>query len=124
MSCGELVLKRRLPDWMILAGGTAVAAAAFFGSTGITHWVMGLQRTDVVVRPGPTVYVTTPAGHGHAHDRALPAPAPAGAAHGGSMPSRQAAHARPDQRGRRPQGFGPGAAHHRGGPGVGHPHGH
>ena len=48
-------MKRRLPAWTILAGVTAVAAAAFFASTGVTHWVMSLHSTEVVVRPGPTV---------------------------------------------------------------------
>jgi len=60
-------MNRRLPTWMILAGGTALAAAGFFASTGITHWVMGLRHTDVVIRPGPTIYLPSPTGHHHAH---------------------------------------------------------
>jgi hypothetical protein len=107
-------MKRRLLEWAILGGGTAVAAAAFFATAGITHWVMDLHQTDVVVRPGPTVYVTEPAGHGHIHQRARPAPAAAGPAHGGGDPSRLAAHARPDHR----------EKHHRGGNDAGHAHGH
>jgi len=95
-----------------------MATVAFFASTGVTHWVMGLHQTDVVVRPGPTVYVTVPAGHGQAHKRALPAPAPAGPAYGGGVPpsapspsgrvgsSRQAPHATPGHLER--QGQGPG----------------
>ena len=79
-------MKKRLPEWAILGGGTAVAAATFFASAGITHWVIDLHQTDVVVRPGPTVYVTKPAGHIHQL-----APAAAGPAHGGGDPSRLAA---------------------------------
>jgi hypothetical protein len=112
-------MKRRLPEWAILGGGTAVAAAAFFASAGITHWVIDLHQTDVVVRPGPTVYVTKPAGHGHIHQLA---PAAAGPAHGGGDPSRLAAW--PDNREKRPPGQGPSAAHHRGDKGAGHAHGH
>ena len=72
----EVVMSRRLTTWMVLAGGIAVVASAFFASAGITHWVMGLRHTVVVVRPGPTVYLPRPAGHGHTPDRATPAPAP------------------------------------------------
>jgi hypothetical protein len=107
-------MKRRLPDWAILAGAAAMAAAAFFASADITHWVMGLHHTIVVVRPGPTVYLTRPPGHRHPHERALPAPALSGPAHGRGAPSPQTAHARADYRGKRPQGSGPGAGHGRG----------
>jgi hypothetical protein len=87
-------MKKRLPEWAILGGGTAVAAAAFFASAGTTHWVMDLHQTHVVVRPGPTVYVTKPAGQSHTHQPTQPAPAAAGPAHGGSDPARLTA--RPD----------------------------
>ena len=113
-------MKRRLPDWAILAGAAVVAAAAFFASAGITHWVIGLHQTDVVVRPGPTVYLTRPPGHRHPPGRALPAPALS--AHSGGVPSPQAAHARPDHSGKHPRGSG--APHHHGGTGVGHDRGH
>ena len=117
-------MKRRLPDWAILAGGAAVAAAGFFASADITHWVMGLHRTDVVVVPGPTVYLTRPAGYGHTHERALTALAPAGPANGGGVRSPRAAHPRPDQGGGHSKGPRPGAAHHRGGRGVDQGHQH
>lgn len=125
-------MKRLLLEWAILGGGTAMAAGAFFASAGITHWVMELHQTDVVVRPGPTVYVTKPAGHSHIHQRVRPAPAVAGPAHGGGGPSRLAAQpdhrgrlaAWPDHRERRPPGQGPRAAHHRGSKGAGHADGH
>jgi len=144
--CGG-VMNRRLPTWMILAGGTALAAAGFFASTGITHWVMGLRHTDVVIRPGPTIYLPSPTGHHHAHHRVPPASAPAEPMYGGGVPSRQDADGRPDHRGdhpprhhkgdharqdyrgnharlgnrrRHPQGSWPGAAHHHGGEGRGH----
>lgn len=64
----------RVPDGMIAGGGVIVAAAVFFGSADVTHWVMGLRHTDVVVRQGPTVYVTTPAGKRHTGPR-VPYPA-------------------------------------------------
>src|SRR5215831_2180479 len=96
---GEVVMKARLAIWAILAGAIALTGTAFFASAGVTHWVMSQHRTEVVVRPGPTVYVTLPAKHGHARHRALPVQAPAAPAGGGSFPSREAAHARPDHRG-------------------------
>src|SRR5215831_1717710 len=99
LRCGEVVMKGRLAIWAILAGGIALTGTAFFASAGVTHWVMSQHRTEVVVRPGPTVYVTVPAKHGHARHRAQPAQAPAAPAGGGSFPSREAAHARPDHRG-------------------------
>jgi hypothetical protein len=117
-------MTKRLPGWAIVAGGTAMATAAFFASANIARWVMGLRQTEVVVRPGPTVYLTGPAGHGHTPVRALPAPAPAGPAPDGGVPSRQDAHALPDHGGRQPQGPGLGAAHHHGVKGVGHGRGH
>jgi hypothetical protein len=117
-------MTKRLPGWAIVAGGTAMATAAFFASANITHWVMGLQQTQVVVRPGPTVYLTGPAGRGHPPVRALPAPAPAGPALDVGVPSRQDAHASPDHEGRQPHGPGPGAAHHHGVKGVSHGRGH
>jgi hypothetical protein len=99
LRCGEVMMKERLAIWAILAGGIALTGTAFFASAGVTHWVMGQHRTVVVVRPGPTVYVTLPAKHGHARHRALPAQAPAAPAGGGSLPSGEAAHARPDHKG-------------------------
>jgi len=111
-----MVMTKFLPGWVILAGGTALATAAFFASTGVTHWVMGLHQTDVVVRPGPTVYVTVPAAHGHAHKRAQPTPAPVGVVYGGvpsptrapfdGAASRQPPHARPGHTDGRRQGHG------------------
>lgn len=98
LSAGEVVMRERLAVWAILAGGIALTAAAFFASADVTHWVMGLHRTDVVVRPGPTVYVTVPAHDGHARHRAPPAPAPAVPAAGGDFTSQQDARARPDHR--------------------------
>src|SRR5215471_16665655 len=89
---GEVVMKERLAIWVILAGGIALTGTAFFASAGVTHWVMSQHRTEVVVRPGPTVYVTVPAKHGHARRRAPPIQAPAAPAGGGSFPSREAAH--------------------------------
>jgi len=94
----EVVMKERLAVWAILAGGIALTAAVFFASADVTHWVMGLHRTDVVVRPGPTVYVTVPAHHGHARQRALPAPAPAVPATGGDFTAKHTARARPGHR--------------------------
>ena len=91
-------MKERLAVWAILGGGIALTAAVFFASADVTHWVMGLHRTDVVVRPGPTVYVTVPAHHGDARQRALPAPAPAVPATGGDFTAKQTARARPDHR--------------------------
>jgi len=91
-------MRERLAAWAILAGGIALTAAVFFASADVTHWVMGLRRTDVVVRPGPTVYVTVPAQPGHAHQRARPAPAPNVPAAGGDFTSQQDARARPDHR--------------------------
>ena len=91
-------MKERLAVWAILAGGIALTAAVFFASADVTHWVMGLHRTDVVVRPGPTVYVTVPAHHGHARQRALPAPAPAVPATGGDFTAKHTARARPGHR--------------------------
>ena len=70
-------MKERLAIWAILAGGIALTGTAFFASAGVTHWVMSQHRTEVVVRPGPTVYVTVLAKHGHARHRTLPAQAPA-----------------------------------------------
>lgn len=93
----EVVMKMRLHAWAILAGGIAVALAAFFASADITHWVMGLHHTVVVVRPGPTVYLPAPARHGHTHHRTPPAQVPAGPAYGAAgVPSHQDARARPD----------------------------
>src|SRR6516165_8632623 len=63
----EVVMSRSLTTWMILAGGIAVVTATFFTSAGITHWVMGLRHTVVVVRPGPTVYLPSPPAHAHNH---------------------------------------------------------
>jgi len=117
-------MKERLAIWAILAGGIALTGTAFFASAGVTHWVIGQHRTEVVVRPGPTVYVTVPAKHGHARHRAPPAPAPAVPAAGGGLPSGEAAHARLDHRGpharrdhdgRRRHGATAGLAHHCGG---------
>ena len=99
LRCGEVVMKARLAIWAILAGAIALTGTAFFASAGVTHWVMSQHRTEVVVRPGPTVYVTLPAKHGHARHRAPPVQAPAAPAGGGSFPSREAARARPDHRG-------------------------
>jgi hypothetical protein len=99
LCCGEVVMKERLAACAILAGGIALTAAAFFASADVTHWVMGLHHTDVVVRPGPTVYLTRPAGQHHARHRALPARAAAMPANSGDLPSRQDAYARPDRRG-------------------------
>src|SRR5215471_16857419 len=96
LRCAEVAMKRRLPAWAILAGVTAVAAAAFFASTGVTHWVMSLHSIEVVVRPGPTVYVPIPAGQGHVHKRARPDPAPAGPAGGGGVQPRLDANVRAD----------------------------
>src|SRR5690349_11326817 len=98
LRCGEVVMKERLAIWAILAGGVALTGTAFFASAGVTHWAMSQHRTEVVVRPGPTVYVTLPAKHGHARLRPLPAQAPAAPAGGDSLPSQEAAHARPDHR--------------------------
>jgi len=92
-------MRERLAVWVILAGGIALTAAVFFASADVTHWVMGLHRTDVVVRPGPTVYVTIPAHPAHARQRARPAPSPAVPAAGGGFTSQQDAHARPEHRG-------------------------
>ena len=136
----EVVMKMRPHAWAILAGGIAVAAAAFFASAGITHWVMGLHSTDVVVRPGPTVYLPAPAGHGHIRHRGPSAQVPAGLAYGGggarpqedahARPDHKGAHARrdhrrahggPDDRGRRLLEPRPGAAHHHDGRGMRHP---
>ena len=113
----EVVMHQRLTTWMILAGGIAVVATAFFASAGITHWVMGLRHTVVVVRPGPTVYLPRPAGHGHSHDRVAPAPAPAVPAYDGGLPLRQDTGARPDHRGAHARGHrrGAHARRHRGG---------
>ncbi len=86
-------MTKRLPGWAIVAGGTAMATAAFFASANITHWVMGLHQTEVVVRPGPTVYLTGPAGHGHTPPcgrclpRHLPGPPPVVASRHGRMPT-------------------------------------
>jgi hypothetical protein len=91
-------MKERLAIWAILAGGIALTGTAFFASAGVTHWVMSQHRTEVVVRPGPTVYVSLPAKHGHTRHGALPQ-APAVPAAGGGLPSGEAAHARPDHRG-------------------------
>ena len=91
-------MKERLAAWAILAGGIALTTAAFFASADVTHWIMGLHRTDVVVRPGPTVYVTIRPHHGHARQRAQPAPAPNVPAAGGEFTSQQDARARPDPR--------------------------
>ena len=99
LRCGEAVMKERLVTWAIVVGGIALAGTAFFASANVTHWVMSQHRTDVVVRPGPTVYVTVPAKPGHARHGAPPAPAPAVPAAGGGFPSGEAAHARPDHRG-------------------------
>ena len=110
-------MHQRLTTWMILAGGIAVVATAFFASAGITHWVMSLRHTVVVVRPGPTVYLPRPAGHGHSHDRVAPAPAPAVPAYDGGLPLRQDTGARPDHRGAHARGHRKGAhawAHRRG----------
>jgi hypothetical protein len=140
-------MKGRLPNWAILAGAIAVAAAAFFASSGVTHWVMTLHRTDVVVVPGPTVYLPSPVAHSHAHKRALPAPAPAGPVVGvqprldaNARPDHRGAHARPGHEGAhaRPghgrahgqrdhgarRALGQGAAHHHGRDGAGHGPGH
>ena len=97
--------------------GIAVVASAFFASAGITHWVMSLRHTVVVVRPGPTVYLPRPAGHGHSHDRVAPAPAPAVPAYDGGLPLRQDTGARPDHRGAHARGHrrGAHARRHRGG---------
>ena len=91
-------MKERLAIWAILAGGIALTGTAFFASAGVTHWVMGQHRTEVVVRPGPTVYVTVPAKHGHARHRTLPAQAPAVPVVSGGSSSQQDARARPDHR--------------------------
>ena len=99
LCCAEVMMKRHLPNWVILAGGTAVAAAAFFASSGITHWAMTLHRTDVVVVPGPTVYLPSPAGPSHAHKRAAPAPVAAVPVVGGAVQPRLDADARPDHKG-------------------------
>ena len=109
-------MKERFAAWVILGVGIALTTAVFFASADVTHWVMGLHRTDVVVRPGPTVYVTRPAGHPHARHRALPAPAPAVPAGSAGAPSQQDAHARPDHRRdhARPHHGGNHAQHHRG----------
>lgn len=98
LRCGEAVMKKRLATWAIVVGGIALAGSAFFASASVTHWVLSQHRTEVVVRPGPTVYVTRPARHGHARHRALPAAAPAAPAGGGGFPSREDAHARRDHR--------------------------
>jgi len=113
----EVVMHQRLTTWMVLAGGIAVVASAFFASAGITHWVMSLRHTVVVVRPGPTVYLPRPAGHGHSHDRVAPAPAPAVPAYDGGLPLRQDTGARPDHRGAHARGHrrGAHARRHRGG---------
>src|SRR5215472_5435968 len=113
---GEVVMKERLAVWAILAGGIALTAGVFFASADVTHWMMGLHRTDVVVRPGPTVYVTVPAHHGDARQRALPAPAPAVPATGGDFTAKQTARARPDhrdERARRHHHHADGWPHHR-----------
>jgi hypothetical protein len=94
----SVVMKERLAAWVILGVGIALTTAVFFASADVTHWVMGLHRTEVVVRPGPTVYVTRPAGHPHARHHAMPAPAPAAPVGSGDSPSQQDAHARPDHR--------------------------
>ena len=118
-------MKERVAAWVILGVGIALTTAVFFASADVTHWVMGLHRTEVVVRPGPTVYVTRPAGHPHAHRGALPAPAPAVPAGSSGSPSQQDAHARPDHRGdharpdhrghhARPDHRGDHARHHKG----------
>jgi hypothetical protein len=119
-------MTKRLPGWAILAAAAAMAAAAFVASADVTHWVMGLHQTQVVIRPGPTIYLTSPAGQGHAHQRPLVAtswqrtlPMP-----GQTHRSRQDHRSRPDHKGRRPHGPGPGAGHHRGGKGPGHGRGH
>jgi hypothetical protein len=91
-------MKERLAAWMILGVGIALTTAVFFASADVTHWVMGLHRTDVVVRPGPTVYVTRPAGHPHARHHERPAPAPAVPVGTVGAPSQQDAHGRPDHR--------------------------
>jgi len=107
-------MKERLAAWAILAGGIALTTAAFFASADVTHWVMSQHRTDVVVRPGPTVYVTRPASPGHARHRARAAPAPAAPAGGAGIPSQQDARARPDHKGDHAR------RHHRGGDARGH----
>ena len=129
----EVMMNGRLATWTILAGGIAMVAVAFFASAGVTHWVMGLRHTVVVVRPGPTVYLPSPTGHGHIHDRTARDPAPAVPDYGGGgIPSQQDAHARRhhkaahfrlDHGRKHPPGPGPGAAHHPGGRGVNHDHG-
>ena len=147
----EVMMNGRLATWTILAGGIAMVAVAFFASAGVTHWVMGLRHTVVVVRPGPTVYLPSPTGHGHTRDRTAGDPAPAVPDYGGGgIPSQQDAHARRDHKGaharphhrghharrhhkaahfrldhgrKHPPGPGPGAAHHPGGRGVNHDHG-
>jgi hypothetical protein len=43
-------MTERLPGWAILAATAAVAAAAFVASADITHWVIGLHQTEVVIR--------------------------------------------------------------------------
>lgn len=94
-------MKTRLAAGAVLAVGIALTTAVFFASANVTHWVMGLHRTDVVVRPGPTVYVTLPATPRHARHHAQPAqvPAvPAVPAVGGGSPSQQDARVRPDHR--------------------------
>src|SRR5690242_10548140 len=98
LRCGEVVMKERLAVWAILAGGVALTGTAFFASAGVTHWAMSQHRTEVVVRPGPTVYVTRPAGHPHARRRVPPTPAPAVPAGSVGVPSQQDARARPDHR--------------------------
>ena len=127
----QVMMTPRLPAWVVLAAGAALAVAAFFGSAGITHWVMGLHHTDVVVRPGPTIYLPSPARHGHALHRAPPAPAPAGPGNAGGGPPRQDAHARPDHKAAhaRPGHRGkrrhrPRAAHQRHSKGAGRAHYH
>lgn len=101
-------MNKRLAACAILAVGLALTTAVFFASADVTHWVMGLHRTDVMVRPGPTVYVTRPAGHRHARHRVPPAQAPAVPAGGVGSLSPQDGRARPDH------GRGHIRAHHRG----------